>query len=95
MALALKLGLFTVRTLAKPVASRFQSWLLTHPLWRDRCISLAQAIHRAEVSVTRGAEGKEGKAFVGMMTEEKALDLAAKIVSEGFVSLCVVQKLLG
>lgn len=57
-------------------------------LWRaaERAfLALAQAIHRAEVRLTRGAEGKEGKAFVGEMTEDKALELASKIVSEGFV----------
>mmetsp|Transcript_27553 Transcript_27553/g.49137 ORF Transcript_27553/g.49137 Transcript_27553/m.49137 type:complete len:174 (-) Transcript_27553:225-746(-) len=85
MALAFKVATFTMKTLAKPLASRFQGWMLSHPYWRERCINLAQAIHRAEVRVTRGAEGKEGKAFVGTMTEEKALDLASKIVSEGFI----------
>jgi hypothetical protein len=85
MALAFKVATFTMKTLAKPLASRFQGWMLSHPYWRERCINLAQAIHRAEVRVTRGAEGKEGKAFVGKMTEEKALDLASKIVSEGFI----------
>lgn len=42
-------------------------------------------IHRWEVYITRGAEGKTGKAFVGNMTEEKSVELASKIASEGFV----------
>jgi hypothetical protein len=44
-----------------------------------------------DVSLTRSAEGKTGRAFVGNMSEEKALELASKVVSEGFlygVSLC-------
>eukprot|EP00873_Tetraselmis_striata_P006909 jgi/Tetstr1/427173/TSEL_017361.t1 len=85
MALAFKVATFTLKTLSKPLASRFQAWMLGHPYWRERSIGLAQAIHRAEVRLTRGAEGKEGKAFVGEMTEDKALELASKIVSEGFV----------
>lgn len=38
-----------------------------------------------EVYITRGAEGKESRAFVGAISDEKAMDLAAKVVSEGFV----------
>jgi hypothetical protein len=37
------------------------------------------------VSITRGAEGRTGKAFVAQMTEEKAMALASKVVSEGFI----------
>ncbi len=44
-----------------------------------------QVVHRWEVYITRGAEGKTGKAFVGNMTEEKSVELASKIASEGFV----------
>jgi hypothetical protein len=41
--------------------------------------------HRVEVGITRRAEGKEGPAFIGVMTEEKSVELASKIASEGFV----------
>lgn len=44
-----------------------------------------QVMHRWEVYITRGAEGRSGKAFVGAMTEEKSVELASKIASEGFV----------
>ena len=42
-------------------------------------------MHRMEVWISRRADGKEGKAFVGKMADDKALDLAAKLISEGFV----------
>lgn len=48
-------------------------------------ISGFQGMHRLEVRITRGADGKEGKAFVGKMTEDKAIEYAGKVVSEGFV----------
>jgi hypothetical protein len=38
-----------------------------------------------EVTINRGAEGRTGRAFVGDITEEKAVQLASKVVSEGFV----------
>ncbi len=44
-----------------------------------------QRLHRLEIWITRGAEGKGGKAFIGDMTEEKSVELASKVASEGFV----------
>eukprot|EP00803_Ostreobium_quekettii_P005929 evm.model.scf_2055.1 EVM.evm.TU.scf_2055.1 scf_2055:1252-2799(+) len=74
-----------IRTLARPVGNGFQAWALQHPAFRQQCIKVAQLIHKTEVWITRGAEGKEGKAFVGAITEEKGMELASKLVSEGFV----------
>jgi len=51
------------------------------PLPRPRL----QFIHRLDVGINRGAEGKSGKAFVAEMTEDKAMALASKVVSEGFI----------
>jgi hypothetical protein len=48
-------------------------------------VAHAQRIHKFEVVVTRKAEGKEGKAFIGNMTEEKSVELASKIASESFL----------
>ena len=48
-------------------------------------ISVCQRIHRFEVMVTRKAEGKEGRAFIGAMTEDKSVELASKIASESFL----------
>ena len=44
-----------------------------------------QYLHRIEVAITRGAEGKFGRTFVGNLNEEKSLELASKIAGEGFV----------
>lgn len=42
-------------------------------------------MHKIEVGISRSAEGKVGKFFVGNMSDERALELASKVVSEGFV----------
>lgn len=84
-ALLFKVGALALRTLAKPLGGRFQSWVMSHEGARRHVISMAQAVHRLEVLITRGAEGRTGKAFVGAMTEEKSVELASKIASEGFV----------
>lgn len=48
-------------------------------------LSHAQFMHRMEVRITRGAEGKTGRAFIGDMTEEMSVQLASKLASEGFI----------
>lgn len=35
--------------------------------------------------ISRKAEGKTGKAFIGNMTEEKSVELASKLASESFL----------
>ena len=46
-----------------------------------------QTLHRFEVRVNRGAEGKSAKVFVGQLSEENALELAGKVISESFLWL--------
>lgn len=84
-AFVFKVFTLTLRTAAKPLALRFQQFVLTHPTLRPRVVKLAQAVHKFETRVTRHAEGKTGKVFVGELSDENALDLAGKIVSEAFV----------
>jgi len=80
-----KVGTLALKTLAKPLADRFKGYVMTHPSGRRAALSLAQRLHRAEVTVSRRAEGKEGRAFIGEMTEERGVELASKLASEGFV----------
>ena len=49
------------------------------------CYLHMQKMHKIEVGISRSAEGKVGKFFVGNMSDERALELASKVVSEGFV----------
>ena len=44
-----------------------------------------QRLHRVDVGISRGAEGKGGRVFVADMVEDKAVELASKVVSEGFL----------
>lgn len=84
-ALLFKVGALALKTLAKPLGSRFEKWAMTHPVARQQIINASQVMHRWEVYITRGAEGRASRAFVGAMTEEKSLELASKLASEGFV----------
>ncbi|KAG7673117.1 hypothetical protein Ndes2526B_g05309 [Nannochloris sp. 'desiccata'] len=83
--LVFKVVTLTVKTVAKPLAGQFEKYVMGHPVLRSKVISLAQFIHRVDVRITRGAEGKTGRAFVGDMSEERAVQLASKVASEGFL----------
>lgn len=48
-------------------------------------VCASQLVHRSEVYISRGAEGKTGKAFIADMTDEKSLQLASKFASETFI----------
>mmetsp|Transcript_2069 Transcript_2069/g.6124 ORF Transcript_2069/g.6124 Transcript_2069/m.6124 type:complete len:174 (-) Transcript_2069:3645-4166(-) len=85
MALVFKVGTLFIKTASKPLAGRFQKWVLGHPTYRKKVIDLAQYLHRAEVAINRGAEGKTGRYFVANISEERALELASKFVSESFL----------
>lgn len=42
-------------------------------------------MHRWEVYISRGAEGKTGRAFIPDMTDDKSLEMASKLASETFI----------
>lgn len=85
MALVFKVGTLFIKTASKPLANRFQKWVLGHPTGRQRVIALAQYLHRMEVAINRGAEGKTGRYFVPDISEDRAVELASKFVSESFL----------
>ena len=119
-AFVFKVFTLSLKTVAKPLAGRFQTYVLGHPTFRGQVIELAQVrgkrevrkeracghtcqqlpsftthspsshhftqrLHRMQVAVDRGATEKAGRAFVPPLTEEKAVELAGKVASEGFV----------
>eukprot|EP01024_Parvocaulis_polyphysoides_P038030 TRINITY_DN34017_c0_g4_i1.p4 TRINITY_DN34017_c0_g4~~TRINITY_DN34017_c0_g4_i1.p4 ORF type:complete len:170 (+),score=16.58 TRINITY_DN34017_c0_g4_i1:56-565(+) len=83
--LMFKVFTLSVKTIAKPLASRFNNYVITHPAVRGGVISIAQRLHKLEVAISRGAEGKTEKVFIADMQEDKAVELASKVVSEGFI----------
>lgn len=84
-ALAIKLTSLAVKTASKPLARQLESFTMSHPTTRQWLMRMAQRYHGFQVQVTRRAEGKEGKAFVGTITDEKAIETASKLVSETVV----------
>eukprot|EP00887_Chlorella_sp_A99_P003483 scaffold7.g3483.t1 len=83
--LMFKVFALSLKTISKPLALRFEKLVMDHPVARRQVINIAQWLHRMEVALTRGAEGRTGRVFVADMTEEHAVHLASKVASEGFV----------
>eukprot|EP00877_Chromochloris_zofingiensis_P000077 jgi/Chrzof1/1006/Cz01g36170.t1 len=84
-ALLFKVGALMMRQISKPLGDRFKNWVMSHPEYRSRVLKMAQSLHRVEVMISRKAEGKEGRTFIGDLTEEKSVEMASKIASESFV----------
>ncbi len=80
-----KVGALTLKTVSKPLATKFEQYVMGHQTLRTKVIAAANFLHGLEVRITRGAEGKTGKVFVGAMSEEKAVQMASKVASEIFI----------
>ena len=48
-------------------------------------MKLMQVLHRLDVTINRGAEGLTNKVFIGDISEDKAVELAGKFISEAFI----------
>jgi len=85
--LAVKVVLLTIKTASKPLANSFQGFVLGHPAFRQKAIDGAQLVNFWNARLTRAVseEASEGKVFVGKLSDEKALRLASKFLSESFL----------
>merc|ERR1711977_282548 len=83
--LAVKVLSLTVKTASKPLANQFQAYMLSHPFVRGKAIEGAQVLHKWNVSLSRASQDKKGKAFVGKLSDEKAMGIASKFLSETFI----------
>ncbi|KAL6777729.1 hypothetical protein ACKKBG_A15410 [Auxenochlorella protothecoides x Auxenochlorella symbiontica] len=92
--LVFKLFSLTLKTVSKPLANRLNGALLTHPVVRQRLVKVANFMHRVEVRITRGAEGRTGKAFIADMDEEHAMEVISKFITETFLYSTAVLLLL-
>jgi Optic atrophy 3 protein (OPA3) len=54
MALVFKVGTLFIKTASKPLANRFQRWVLGHPEGRKRVIALAQVGPRTVAQLQEG-----------------------------------------
>lgn len=85
--LAVKVLSLTIKTASKPLANSFQAFVLGHPAFRQRAIDGAQQVNYWNARLTRAVseDASEGKVFVGKLSDDKALKLASKFLSESFL----------
>lgn len=76
-----QLGYLFIRTIAKPVAITIKNRMKKHPSFKKGCLSMAQAYHRWERKMKVNMMGIK-LANVQPLTEEKAIELGANMLSE-------------
>lgn len=89
-ALVLKFFTLGLKTAAKPLAKRFEAYVMGHDKFRQVVLRVAQRLHRWEVNrsvelTEAAAKGEGRRVFVGELADGNAIQLASTIVSEGFI----------
>lgn len=66
-----KLATLVIRTVAKPISSQLKNQAKQHPAFRNLCVSLAQRMHTAEVSLRTNILGEPARAHVRPLSETR------------------------
>lgn len=88
--MVLKFFTLGLKTAAKPLAKRFEAYVMGHDKFRQVVLRVAQRLHRWEVNrsvelTEAAAKGEGRRVFVGELADGNAIQLASTIVSEGFI----------
>ena len=82
---AFKLSTLFLKQLIKPVAANITKQVQNKPAFRTSAVVVGQTYHSWRTYLTHYAEGKTERVFVGTMQEDKAVALAASMLSEGLI----------
>ncbi|KAI6037381.1 optic atrophy 3 protein-domain-containing protein [Pisolithus microcarpus] len=90
-----KLATLVIRTVAKPISSQLKNQAKQHPAFRNLCVSLAQRMHTAEVSLRTNILGEPARAHVRPLAETRAIENGANALAEGFLFAVAAALILG
>ncbi|KAI6017778.1 optic atrophy 3 protein-domain-containing protein [Pisolithus microcarpus] len=90
-----KLATLVIRTVAKPISSQLKNQAKQHPAFRNLCVSLAQRMHTAEVSLRTNILGEPARAHVRPLAETRAIESGANALAEGFLFAVAAALILG
>ncbi|KAI6027173.1 optic atrophy 3 protein-domain-containing protein [Pisolithus marmoratus] len=90
-----KLATLVIRTVAKPISSQLKNQAKQHPAFRDLCVSLAQRMHTAEVSLRTNILGEPARAHVRPLSETRAIENGANALAEGFLFAVAAALIVG
>ncbi|KAI5983226.1 OPA3-domain-containing protein [Pisolithus albus] len=84
-----------MQTVAKPISSQLKNQAKQHPAFRNLCVSLAQRMHTAEVSLRTNILGEPARAHVRPLSETRAIENGANALAEGFLFAVAAALILG
>ncbi|KAG6327385.1 hypothetical protein ID866_11704 [Astraeus odoratus] len=90
-----KLATLAIRTIAKPISAQLKNQAKQHPTFRNLCVSLAQKMHTAEVSLRTNILGEPARAHVRPLSETRAIENGANALAEGFLFAVASALILG
>ncbi|KAI6140266.1 OPA3-domain-containing protein [Pisolithus tinctorius] len=90
-----KLATLAIRTIAKPISSQLKNQAKQHPAFRNLCVSLAQGMHTAEVSLRTNILGEPARAHVRPLSEARAIETGANALAEGFLFAVAAALIVG
>lgn len=94
-----KIVSLAIRTLAKPISSKLKQQAAEHERFRNICISIAQRLHRSEITMRvnllgEGGSSGSGKPHIRQLSESKAIATGANFISESFLFAVAVSLIM-
>ncbi|KAL4065102.1 optic atrophy 3 protein-domain-containing protein [Scleroderma citrinum] len=90
-----KLATLVIRTVAKPISAQLKNQATQHPTFRNLCVSLAQKMHTAEISLRTNILGEPARSHVRPLSETRAIENGANALAEGFLFAVAAALILG
>ncbi|KAF8552991.1 OPA3-domain-containing protein [Imleria badia] len=80
-----KLATLVIRTVAKPISAQLKNQAKQHETFRNICVSLAQKMHTAEISLRTNILGEPARTHIRPLSESKAIENGANALAESFL----------
>ncbi|KAH7890153.1 optic atrophy 3 protein-domain-containing protein [Phlebopus sp. FC_14] len=104
-----KLATLAIRTVAKPISAQLKNQAkqfvvsrpdafffgIRHETFRSICVSLAQKMHTAEISLRTNILGEPARQHVRPLSETRAIENGANALAEGFLFAVAAALIIG
>ncbi|KAG9317963.1 optic atrophy 3 protein-domain-containing protein [Chiua virens] len=90
-----KLATLAIRTIAKPISAQLKNQAKQHETFRNICVSLAQKMHTAEISLRTNILGEPARHNIRPLSETKAIENGANTLAESFLFVVAAALILG
>ena len=80
-----KLGILTIKTLAKPISKRVQSYAENNTIFKNLCIYIGKTNNKISHYFRNITNNKKHKIKFHTVTDQVAIETGSSIIGEGFV----------